>query len=95
MIFLGRGSKGRGKTQNAVILSEAKNLSWFLFSRLNRREILRFAQNDKSKHFFRSLFSRDVQGLEQRWLQPLKSRTVLWSFVSANNSAAVLRRTGC
>jgi hypothetical protein len=45
--------------QGAVILSEAKNLSLFLFLYSNRREILRFAQNDKTRHFFRSLFSRD------------------------------------
>ena len=44
-----------GITQSAVILSEAKNLSWFLFIYLNRREILRFAQNDKTIQFFRSL----------------------------------------
>jgi len=55
--FFGRGFTGCGKTQNAVILSEAKNLSLFFFLYLNRREILRFAQNDKTKHFFRSLFS--------------------------------------
>jgi hypothetical protein len=42
-------------TQTAVILSEAKNLSLFLFLYLNRREFLRFAQNDKTRHFFRSL----------------------------------------
>jgi hypothetical protein len=35
----------------AVILSEAKNLSLFLFFSLNRREILRFAQNDSSLSF--------------------------------------------
>jgi hypothetical protein len=29
----------------------------FLILHLNRREILRFAQNDKTRHFFRSLFS--------------------------------------
>ena len=40
-----------GKTQNSVILSEAKNLSLFLFLYLNRREILRFAQNDKTRLF--------------------------------------------
>jgi hypothetical protein len=51
---------GCGKTQSAVILSEAKNLSWFFFLYLNRREILRFAQNDKTRHFFRSLFSLRV-----------------------------------
>jgi len=46
---------GCGKTQSAVILSEAKNLSLFLFLYLNRREILRFAQNEKTRHFFRNL----------------------------------------
>ncbi len=34
-----------------VILSEAKNLSLFLFLYLNRREILRFAQNDSALSF--------------------------------------------
>src|ERR1700687_4008342 len=48
---------GCGKTKNSVILSEAKNLSLFLFLYLNRREILRFAQNDRTRPFFRSLFS--------------------------------------
>ena len=51
------GFRGCGKTQNSVILSEAKNLSLFLFLYLNRREILRFAQNDRIRPFFRSLFS--------------------------------------
>jgi hypothetical protein len=46
---------GCEKTQNAVILSEAKNLSFFVLLNLNRREILRFAQNDTTSHFFRSL----------------------------------------
>jgi hypothetical protein len=57
-VRLTTGFTGCGKTQSAVILSEAKNLSLFLFLYLNRREILRFAQNDKTRHFFRSLFSR-------------------------------------
>ena len=61
MGFVGRGFTGCGKTQSAVILSEAKNLSLVLFLDLNRREILRFAQNDKTRHFFRSLFSRDIK----------------------------------
>jgi hypothetical protein len=43
------------KTQEVVILSEAKNLSFFLCLHFDRREILRFAQNDKANHFFRSL----------------------------------------
>jgi hypothetical protein len=34
-----------------VILSEAKNLSLFLILHLNRREILRFAQNDSALSF--------------------------------------------
>src|SRR4029077_14351019 len=51
------GFTGCGKTQNSVILSEAKNLSLFLLLYLNRREILRFAQNDRTRPFFRSLFS--------------------------------------
>src|SRR5712671_4350716 len=51
------GFTGCGKTENSVILSEAKNLSLFLFLYLNRREILRFAQNDRTRPFFRSLFS--------------------------------------
>ena len=43
------------KNQNAVILSEAKNLSWFVLLYLHRREILRSAQNDRNESFFRSL----------------------------------------
>jgi hypothetical protein len=46
------------KVQNVVILSEAKNLSFILCLDFNRREVLRFAQNDKMKRFFRNLFSR-------------------------------------
>jgi hypothetical protein len=46
------GFTGCGKTQTSFILSEAKNLFLFLFVYLNRREILRFAQNDRTRHFF-------------------------------------------
>ena len=35
-----------------VILSEAKNLSWFVLVYSNRREILRFAQNHNVLRFF-------------------------------------------
>jgi hypothetical protein len=63
-----RGFTGRGKTQHSVILSEAKNLSLFLFLDLNRKEILRFAQNDRLRAFFRSLFSRDGSGRENQGL---------------------------
>jgi hypothetical protein len=52
------GFTGCGKTRNSVILSEAKNLSLFLFLNLNRRGILRFAQNDRTRLFFRSGFGR-------------------------------------
>jgi hypothetical protein len=39
----------------AVILSGAKNLSFFAFLPLNLREILRSAQNERKNYFFRSL----------------------------------------
>ncbi len=42
----------------SVIPSEARNLSFFVFLQLNRREIPRFARNDKIKYFFRALYSR-------------------------------------
>jgi hypothetical protein len=48
---------GCGKIQNAVILSEVKNLSLFVLLYLNQRGILRFAQNNRTSHFFRGLFS--------------------------------------
>src|ERR1700686_4085415 len=38
--------------------SERSEESLFLFMGLNRREIPRFARNDKINYFFRSLFSR-------------------------------------
>jgi hypothetical protein len=41
----------RKKLTIYVILSGAKNLSWFVLRLLNRREILRSAQNDNMKHF--------------------------------------------
>src|SRR6202521_101198 len=40
--------------------SERSEESLFLFMELNRREILRFAQNDKINYFFRRLFSLPV-----------------------------------
>jgi hypothetical protein len=73
-LFVGHGFTGCGKTQSAVILSEAKNLSLFLFLYLNRREILRIAQNDKTRHFVRTLFSHAVKHAEQMRLErPRKS----------------------
>jgi hypothetical protein len=41
--------------------SERSEESLFPFMDLNRSEIPRFAQNDKEKYFFRSLFSRDIK----------------------------------
>src|SRR4029077_7980682 len=65
-LLSGAGFTGCGKTQYSVILSEAKNLFLFLLLYLNRREILRFAQNDRTRPFFRSLFSlRDLVALPQ------------------------------
>ena len=57
----GVGLTGCGKSQNSVIPSEAKKLSLFLLSYFNRREILRFARNDRTGHFFRSLLSLGVR----------------------------------
>jgi hypothetical protein len=56
---VGRGLTAGGRTQHAVILSEAKNLS-SIDVQANNREILRFAQNDKTNYFFYGLFSRDI-----------------------------------
>jgi len=49
------GSAGWGRTQKAVILSEAKNLFSILVQEKKQGEILCFAQNDRSRHFSRSL----------------------------------------
>jgi hypothetical protein len=43
------------KVFDSVILSGAKNLSFFVFLLLDRREILRSAQNDRNGEFFRNL----------------------------------------
>ncbi len=62
---------GCGKTQSAVILSEAKNLSLFLFIYLNRREIIPCPQYDKTRQFFRSLLVANVWFPRGRiWLGP-------------------------
>jgi hypothetical protein len=53
----GVGFTGCWKVSDSVILSGAKNLSFFVFLLLDRREILRSAQNDKNGEFFRDLFS--------------------------------------
>jgi len=49
--FAFHGYTGRGKTQKFAILSEARNLSFFVFLQLSRREIPRFARNDKINAF--------------------------------------------
>jgi hypothetical protein len=45
-----------------VILSEAKNLSWVLCLHSNRREILRFAQNDNVLRFLSSFAACKASG---------------------------------
>src|SRR6202521_5348276 len=50
----------RKKAPTPFCHSERSEESLFLFMELNRREILRFAQNDKINYFFRSLFSLPV-----------------------------------
>jgi hypothetical protein len=70
------------KNQNVVILSEAKNLSVFLCLHLDRREILRFAQNDKRKYFFRGLWSCGPHGFLVL-PQPLGPRALPPAFLRA------------
>jgi hypothetical protein len=50
-------SQAAEKKLCSIILSEAKNLSLFLFLYLNRREILRFAQNDRVLSFSAACFA--------------------------------------
>src|ERR1022692_2474854 len=45
--------------------SERSEESLFLFLNLNRREIPRFARNDKINYFFRSLSSLSIVGVPQ------------------------------
>src|SRR5712692_1875660 len=85
--FSSTGFTGCGKTQNSVILSEAKNLSLFLFLYLNRREILRFAQNDRTRPFFRSLFSLLVFCGSKANHRPRRLKT-LWGNSISNRPGA-------
>src|SRR5271169_2276857 len=62
----GIGFTGCGKTPHAFCHSERSEESLFLFMGLNRREIPRFARNDKINYFFRSLFSLWVFYSEHR-----------------------------
>jgi hypothetical protein len=50
-LFVAHASQAVEKMTCSVILSEAKNLCLFVLSCLNRREILRFAQNDNVLSF--------------------------------------------
>jgi hypothetical protein len=52
--------------------SERSEESLLLFSGLDRREIPRFARNDKINYFFRSLFSKRDLNLFERKSRKLK-----------------------
>src|SRR6266481_7779176 len=64
----GRLEKAAEKGPHSFCHSERSEESLFLFSGSNRREIPRFARNDKINLFFRNLFSRDLQGCKSRAL---------------------------
>jgi hypothetical protein len=53
----GQASQAAKKGSHSFCHSERSEESLFLFMGLNRREIPRFARNDKINYFFRSLFS--------------------------------------
>ena len=95
MGLVATGFTGCGKTQNSVILSEAKNLSLSLFLCLKRREILRFAQNDRTRPFFRSLFSLSPfvnRGkIARTKIKPDRLKPVLHGFKSASQPRRVHR----
>src|ERR1700693_6093161 len=55
-VLVARVFRGCGKTQIFVISRGAARRGISLFLHLNKREIPRFARNDKINHFFRSLF---------------------------------------
>jgi hypothetical protein len=57
LVYVARALQPAEKVFYSVILSGAKNLSFFVCLLLDRREILRSAQNDRNGEFFRSLFS--------------------------------------
>ncbi len=61
-----------GKTQIFVIPRRAARRGISLFLHLNRREIPRFARNDKIKYFFRCLFSLRGFGLIEPKIRRLK-----------------------
>jgi hypothetical protein len=57
------GLRCRGKSANPYCHSERSEESLFRFSCKNRKEIFRFAQNDRMKGLFRTLFSRTGMSL--------------------------------
>src|ERR1700674_2426157 len=78
--------------------SERSKESLFLFMELNRREILRFAQNDKINYLFRSLFSlslacqsyklRPHRALSVRGVRPCKDQTPQAEACATKNRSA-------
>ena len=73
----GYGSRGSGKTQNCVIPGHPACRGISLSRGLNRREIPRFARNDKINHFFRSLFSRGTGNRAQNEPRNIKTPRIL------------------
>jgi hypothetical protein len=67
-----------------VILSGAKNLSFLAFIQLNRRKILRSAQNDRMKCFFRSLQSGTRFTEILCWLKPRTAIILLFPKTSCS-----------
>src|ERR1700674_5032715 len=55
--LVAQASEATEKVPHSFCHSERSEESLFLFMELNRREIPRFAWNDKINYFFRSLFS--------------------------------------
>jgi hypothetical protein len=53
-------------SKNFVILSGAKNLSWFCAPEIKEGEILRSAQNDKINYFFPHPLSESVTDSQRR-----------------------------
>jgi hypothetical protein len=59
-----RAIEAAEKGPHSFCHSERSEESLFLFMELNRREIPRFARNDKINYFFRSLYCKQ---LEHSW----------------------------
>jgi hypothetical protein len=73
LVLVEQASEAAEKGPHSFCHSERSEESLFLFMELNRREIPRFARNDKINYFFRSLlgahlveepvFEPEVQGV--------------------------------